>query len=172
MHFIRAYQLSGLHTAHEGHRNVHLSQAHHQHRTERPAGGGTYEDDIKRTITLHARLERVDGQRAILRNLDCMSVLLQYLHCEFLVHQIIFREQNVEYHVVRRCRRADGARLECRDERRREVLCAHGRCHFRTDAIIQAPFHCCVGSALRMIRFWRRGNVRFNRGSFWKGLEV
>ena len=135
--------------------------------------GRTYEDDIKRTITLYARFERVYSQRAILRNLDCMSVLLQYLHREFLIHQVIFREQNVEYHVVRRCRWADGARLECRDERRCEVLCAHGRRHFRTDAIIQAPFHCVWGVSATndpILEAW--DNVRFNRGSFWKGLEV
>jgi hypothetical protein len=114
---------------------------------------GTYKDNVKRPITLHARLERVDSKRSILRNLDRMPILLQYLHCELLVHQVIFREQNVEYHVVRRSRRTDGARLESRDERRCEVLCAHGRRHFRADAIIQAPFDWRQsGSALRMIR--------------------
>jgi hypothetical protein len=91
---------------------------------------GTYEDDVKRPITLHARLERVNCKRAILRNLYRMSILLQYLDRELLVHQIIFREQNVEYDVVRRSRRTDGARLESRDERRCEILCAHGRRHF------------------------------------------
>ena len=48
-----------------------------------------YEDDIKGPISLHTGSEGVHCKRPILRNLDCVPVLLEDLDGHLLVHQVV-----------------------------------------------------------------------------------
>lgn len=60
----------------------------------------THQDDIKRSVTLHPSLERLDSERTVLRNLHLMSVLLQNLDSKLLVDQVVFSDENVIRRIV------------------------------------------------------------------------
>jgi hypothetical protein len=76
----------------------------------------TNQDDIERLILRHPRLERIHRQTSILRNLNDMAILLEDLHSELLVDEVVLGEQDVERDVVGRRDGADGIGLERRDE--------------------------------------------------------
>src|SRR5882724_7203911 len=71
-----------------------------------------------------------------------MSILVQYLHRQLLVHHIVLRQQDVEPHPRRRRHRTHRIGLERRYQPRRQVLLRHGRRHLRADAVVQAPLYC------------------------------
>ena len=98
---VRPDELRRLHTAHERHRHVHLrskaKQAWHQSARAVHTGArtATHEDDVERPVALHARLERVDRELAVLRDLDLVAVLLEDLHRELLVDEVVLRNEDV-----------------------------------------------------------------------------
>ncbi len=101
----------------------------------------THKNDIERLSLRHASLERVHRQAPILRDLNSVSVLLQDLHRELLVDEIVLREQDVERDIVWCGDWADGIRLQSRNKRSREVLRSDRSGHLGADALVQAPFH-------------------------------
>ena len=101
----------------------------------------THKNDIERLSLRYASLERVHRQTPVLRDLHGVPVLLQYLHRELLVDEIVLRKKDVERDIVRRGDWADGIRLQSRNEGSREVLSSYRSGHLRTDALVQAPFH-------------------------------
>ena len=106
------------------------------------SGKSTYKNNIKWFALCHPCLEGVDSQASVFSDLDGMAVLLEDLDGQLLIHQVIFRQQNVEGDIIRRRDGADGVGLQCRDQGRREVLRGDWSCHLRTYTVIQAPFHC------------------------------
>ena len=85
MRLIRADQLGRLHTSHERHRYIHLSNTNDVS-ILRQTVSHAYEDDIKGPIPLHTGSEGVHRKRPILRDLDCVPVLFEDLYGQLLVH--------------------------------------------------------------------------------------
>ena len=71
-----------------------------------------------------------------------MPILLQDLHRQLLVHQIVLREEDVERDVVWCGHGRDGVGFERGDERGGEVLCGGGGGYLGGDAVVEAPFDC------------------------------
>ena len=74
--FVRSDELSGLHTAHERHRYVHLKETSKQRAmsndTEYP-----HKNDIELFVQSHPLFEGINSQATILCNLNGMSVFLE-----------------------------------------------------------------------------------------------
>lgn len=62
----------------------------------------TYQDDVEWPVPLNSRLERIDCQRSVFGNFHLMPILLQDLHRQLLVDEIIFCYQDIIGHVVLR----------------------------------------------------------------------
>lgn len=60
----------------------------------------TYQNDVEPPVPLHSRLERIDRQLSILRNLHKMAVLLENLDRELLVDKVVLSNEDVEGYVV------------------------------------------------------------------------
>jgi len=95
MHLVRADQLCRLHTAHKRHGHIHLSyeiKSIYFKQGTQGRGRYTHEDDVKRPVPLHARLKRVYRKRPILRDFDCVPVLLEDFDGQLLVNEVVFRK--------------------------------------------------------------------------------
>ena len=63
-------------------------------------GVWTHKNDVERPVPLHTSLERVHRKLTVLRDLDLVTVLLEDLYSELLVHQVVFGDQDVVWHIV------------------------------------------------------------------------
>ena len=77
VHLIRSYQLRSLHSAHEWHRHIHLTN-----RMSPPPMSKrqeAYQDNVERLGLGYPSLESIDRQAAVFGNLNGMTILLKYL---------------------------------------------------------------------------------------------
>lgn len=61
----------------------------------------TYQDYVERLVPLDTRPERIDGQLSILSDLDTVAILLENLHCQLLVDEVILGDKDVVRHILR-----------------------------------------------------------------------
>ena len=58
----------------------------------------TYQNDIVWLALMPPLLDSINGKLTVLNDLDMMSVVLQQLHSNLLVHHIIFRQEYIVNH--------------------------------------------------------------------------
>lgn len=54
-----------------------------------------HQDDVIWLALAPAFLDRIHSKLPVLNDLDSVSVVLKKLHCDFLVHHIVFGEEDV-----------------------------------------------------------------------------
>ncbi len=72
-----------------------------------------HKNDVEWLPLCNSTLESINGQASILRNLNSMAILLEYLHGQFLVDQVVLSQENVEGNIIRCRNRANGVRFQC-----------------------------------------------------------
>ena len=142
LHFIGPNMLCSFHAAHEWHRNIHLNRVSSISPRVTWYSEDTYENDIKRSVLLNSSLERLNSQRPVLSDFNNVAVFFENLHRQFLVDQVILREEDVKRDIIRSGYRANSARLQSRNEGRCQVCSRHRCCYLRADTVIQTPLHC------------------------------
>jgi len=88
----------------------------------------------------YSLLERVYGQRSVLRNFYLVPILVEDLDRQLLVHDVVLCEENVEPDTCGRGNRADGIRLKRGNQSRRQVLRRNGGRDLRANAVVETPF--------------------------------
>lgn len=76
--------------------------------------GKTHQNNIKRMAFCYPLFECINRQSTVLRNLYLVSVLVEDLNGQLLVHDIVLCQQDIEAHARWRCDGANGIGLERR----------------------------------------------------------
>ena len=111
LHLVGPDMLCSFHTAHERHGDIHLNGASGVSAQATWYPQDAYQNDVKRSVLLNPGLERLDSQGPVLGDFDNVTVFLENLHRQFLVDQVVLREENVKRDIVDSGYRANGARL-------------------------------------------------------------